>query len=167
MEGVEVERPLKLHFIPYPASGHMMPLCDIATLFASRGQHVTIITTPVNAQSLTKTLSSATLRLHTVDFPYQQVDLPKGVESLTSTTDPITTWKIHDGAMLLNEPVGDFVEKNPPDCIIADSAFSWANDLAHKLQIPNLTFNGSSLFVVSIFHSLRSNNLLQTNDDNI
>ncbi|AES98332.1 putative UDP-glucuronosyl/UDP-glucosyltransferase [Medicago truncatula] len=165
MNGVEVERPLKLHFIPYPASGHMMPLCDIATLFASRGQHVTIITTPSNAQSLTKTLSSAALRLHTVEFPYQQVDLPKGVESMTSTTDPITTWKIHNGAMLLNEAVGDFVEKNPPDCIIADSAFSWANDLAHKLQIPNLTFNGSSLFAVSIFHSLRTNNLLHTDAD--
>ncbi|AES65070.1 UDP-glucose flavonoid 3-O-glucosyltransferase 7 [Medicago truncatula] len=170
MEGVEVERPLKIHFIPYLASGHMIPLCDIATMFASRGQQVTIITTPSNAQSLTKSLSSAAsffLRFHTVDFPSQQVDLPEGIESMSSTTDSMTSWKIHRGAMLLHGSIEDFMEKDPPDCIISDSAYPWANDLAHKLQIPNLTFNGLSLFTVSLVESLQANNLLHsdTNSD--
>jgi scopoletin glucosyltransferase len=164
MEGVEVEQPLKIHFIPYLASGHMIPLCDIATLFASHGQQVTIITTPSNVQTLTKSLPSI-LSLHTVDFPSEQVDLPKGIESMSSTTDPVTSWKIHNGAMLLHGPIDDFVVNNPPDCIIADSAYSWGNDLAHKLQVPNFTFNGSSLFAVSLMESLRKNNLLHTNSD--
>ena len=170
MEGVEMERPLKLHFIPYLASGHMIPLGDIATMFASRGQHVTVITTPSNVQSLTKSLSSAApslLRFHTVDFPSQQVGLPEGIESMSSTTDPTTTWKIHNGAILLKEPIEDFIENDPPDCIISDSAYQWANDLSHKLQIPNLTFNGLSLFTVSLVESLVTNNLLHsdTNSD--
>ncbi|MCI53288.1 isoflavonoid glucosyltransferase, partial [Trifolium medium] len=83
MEGVEVERPLKLYFIPYLAPSHMIPLGDIASLFALRGQQVTIITTPSNAKFFTKSLSSADpffLRLHTVEFPSLQVGLPDGYE---------------------------------------------------------------------------------------
>jgi len=170
MEGVEVQRPLKVYFIPFLASGHMIPLFDIATMFASHGQQVTVITTPSNAKSLTKSLSSdapSFLHLHTVDFPFQQVGLPEGIESMSSTTDPTTTWKIHRGAMLLHGPIEDFMEKDPPDCIISDSTYPWVNDLAHKLQIPNLTFNGLSLFTVSLVESLVRNNLLHsdTNSD--
>jgi len=126
MEGVEVERPLKLYFIPYLASGHMIPLFDIATMFESRGQQVTVITTPSNAESLTKSLSSdapSFLRLHTVDFPSQQVGLPEGIESMSSTTDSNVTWRIHRGAMLLHGPIEDFIENDPPDCIISDSTY--------------------------------------------
>ncbi|AES65074.1 UDP-glucosyltransferase family protein, putative [Medicago truncatula] len=115
MEGVEVEQPLKLHFIPYLASGHMIPLFDIAIMFASRGQHVTVITTPSNVQSLTKSLSSAApslLRFHTIEFPSQQVGLPDGIESMSSTTDSTTSWKIHHGAMLLHGPIEDFMEND-------------------------------------------------------
>src|SRR4051812_45542593 len=124
---MEVERPLKLFIIPYPAPGHMIPLCDIATLFASRGHHVTIITTPSNVHFFTKSLSSADpvfLRLHTVDFPSQQVGLPDGVEFLSSATDLATSGKIYTGAMLLHGPVEDFTRKNPPDCIIGDCVYS-------------------------------------------
>ncbi|CAL5198793.1 unnamed protein product [Lathyrus oleraceus] len=165
---VEVERPLKLHFIPFLAAGHMIPLCDIATLFASRGQHVTIITTPSNVQFLTKSLSSADpffLRLHTVDFPSQQVGLPDGVESMTNTPDPASSVKIYRGAVLLHEPIQDFMEKDPPDCIIGDFMFPWLNELATKLRIPNLAFNGFSLFTVSLMESIRINHLLHSNTD--
>ncbi|KAG5039012.1 hypothetical protein JHK86_019852 [Glycine max] len=43
----------------------MIPLCDIATLFASRGHHATIITTPVNAQIIRKSIPS----LRSTPFP--------------------------------------------------------------------------------------------------
>jgi len=170
MEDVEVEQPLKVHFIPFLASGHMIPLFDIATMFASRGQQVTVITTPSNAQSLIKSISSAVpsfLRFHTVDFPSQQVGLPDGIESMSSTTDSTTSWKIHSGAMLLHEPIKDFMENDPPDCIISDATYPWVNDLAHKYQIPNITFNGMCLFAVSLMETLKINNLLHshTNSD--
>ncbi|AES77563.1 putative UDP-glucuronosyl/UDP-glucosyltransferase [Medicago truncatula] len=168
MVGVEVERPLKIHFIPYLASSHMIPLSDIAAMFASHGQHVTIITTPSNAKFLTKSLSYAApffLRLHTVDFPFQQMDLPEGIESISSTTDLVTTWKINNGAMLLHRPIEDFIKNDPPDCIISDSAYPWVNDLAQKLQIPNFTYNVLSVFPVLLMESLRTNNLLFTDSD--
>jgi len=160
MEGVEVDQPMKLHFIPYPAPGHMIPMCDIATLFASHGQQVTIITTPSNARFFTKSLSSVDpffLRLHIVNFPSQQVGLPDGVESMSSTSDSDTSGKIYYGAMLLREPIQDFMEKDPPDCIIADCINPWVYDLACKLQIPTIAFTGFSLFTISLMESLRIN----------
>ncbi|PNY07425.1 isoflavonoid glucosyltransferase [Trifolium pratense] len=168
MEGVEVERPLKLHFIPYLAPGHMIPLGDIASLFALRGQQVTIITTPSNAKFFTKCLSSVDpyfLRLHTVKFPSLQVGLPDGYESLSSTTDLDTSGKIYAGAMLLHGPIQDFMEKDPPDCIIGDIIYPWVNDLAHKLQIPVFCFNGFSLFTISLMESLRINNFFHSLTD--
>ncbi|KAK2411927.1 UDP-glucose flavonoid 3-O-glucosyltransferase [Trifolium repens] len=168
MEGVEVERPLKVHFIPYLAPGHMIPLGDIATQFALRGQQVTIITTPSNAHFFTKSLSSVDpyfLRLHTVDFPSLQVGLPDGVESFSSTTDLETSGKIYTGAMLLHGPIQEFMEKEPPDCIIGDAVYTWVNDLAHKLQIPVFSFNGFSLFTISLMESLRTNNFFHSDTD--
>ncbi|CAJ2634464.1 unnamed protein product [Trifolium pratense] len=167
MEGVEVERPLKLHFIPYLAPGHIIPLGDIASLFALRGQQVTIITTPSNAHFFTKSLSSADpffLRLHTVEFPSLQVGLPDGVECLSSTTGLDTSNKIYEGAMLLHGPIEDFMENDPPDCIIGDALYPWVHDLAHKLQIPSLAFNGFSLFTISLMESLRISNFFHDSD---
>ncbi|CAJ2634462.1 unnamed protein product [Trifolium pratense] len=168
LEGVEVERPLKLHFIPFLAPGHMIPLCDIATLFACRAQQVTIITTPSNAKFLNKSLSSANplfLRIHTVDFPSQQVGLPNGIESMSNTPDPDSSGKLYRGAMLLHEQIQDFMEADPPDCIIADFMYTWVNDLATKLHVPKLAFNGFSLFTVSLMETFRTNPSLHSLTD--
>jgi scopoletin glucosyltransferase len=156
--GVGVERPLKLYLLPFLSPGHMIPLGDIATLFASHGQQITIITTPANVHFFTKSLSSADpffLRLHTVDFPSQQVGLPDGVESLSSNTDTDTTHKIYVGSMLLHGPIKEFIEKDPPDYIIGDCVFPWIHDLANKPHISTLAFTGYSLFSVSLIEALR------------
>ncbi|KEH25852.1 putative UDP-glucuronosyl/UDP-glucosyltransferase [Medicago truncatula] len=163
MKGVEIEQPLKLHFIPYLSPGHMIPLCDIATLFASRGQQVTITTTPLNSHFFTN--KSPFFRLHIVDFPSLQVGLPDGVESLSSTTDHATSIKIYTAAKLLLEPIGDLMQKDPPDYIIADCIYPGVYDMAHKLQIPILAFTVFSLFTVSLLESLRTNHLLHSHMD--
>jgi len=140
----------------------MIPLGDLAALFASHGQQVTIITTPSNARFFTKTLSSVDpffLRLQTVVFPFQQVGLPDGVESLSSNTDTDTTRKIYVGSMLLHGPIKEFIEKDPPDYIIGDCVFPWIHDLANKPRISTLAFTGYSLFSVSLIESLRAHRL--------
>ncbi|KAL5053059.1 hypothetical protein RYX36_033741 [Vicia faba] len=165
---MEVEQPLKLFLIPYPAPGHMIPLYDIATLFASCGHHITIITTPSNVHFFTKSFSSPDplfFRIHTVEFPAGKVGLPHGVEYLSSTTDPATSGKIYTGAMLLHGPVEDFMANDPPDCIIADCIYPWLNDLANKFQIPTLAFTGFSLFTISLMESLRKNHIVLPDTD--
>ncbi|KEH25851.1 putative UDP-glucuronosyl/UDP-glucosyltransferase [Medicago truncatula] len=168
MEGVEVERPLKLHFIPFPAPGHMIPMCKIATLFASRGHHVTIITTPSNTHFFTNKNSSFAIpffHLHTVDFPFQEVGLANGIESLSSTADLTTATKINSGLILLQGPIGDFLEKDPPDYIIVDCIYPGVYDLADKLHIPTIGFTVMSLFTVSLLESLRTTHLLHPHTD--
>ncbi|KAK7264549.1 hypothetical protein RJT34_32158 [Clitoria ternatea] len=146
---MERVKALELHFIHFLAPGHMIPLCDIATLFASRGHHVTIITTPSNAQILRKSIPfHPHLTFHTVPFPSQEVGLPDGVESLSSATDGDNLVKVFHATTLLQPPIQSFVENHPPDCIVADFLFPWVHDLANKLHIPRLAFNGFSLFAV-------------------
>ncbi|KAK7292350.1 hypothetical protein RIF29_08128 [Crotalaria pallida] len=154
--------PLKLHFLPYPAPGHMIPLCDIATLFASRGQHVTIITTPSNAQILHhhKSNHSHNLHIHTINFPSQEVGLPDGIENLSAVNDLANTYRLHRATMLLQRPVQHFMERDPPDCIIADFFYPWMDDLANKLRVPRFAFNGFSLFAVCAMESFHSHSAI-------
>ncbi|XP_004508344.1 UDP-glucose flavonoid 3-O-glucosyltransferase 7 [Cicer arietinum] len=152
------EKPLKLYFIPYLAPGHMIPLCDIAIQFAARRHHVTIITTPFNAQILTKSLSfNQNLRLHTVSFPSQEVGLPDGVENLSAATNLDNLTKIYHATTLLRPPIQHFVEQHPPDCIVADFLFPWVDELANKLRITRLAFNGFSLFAICAIESVKAN----------
>ncbi|KAK7363668.1 hypothetical protein VNO77_05818 [Canavalia gladiata] len=150
------EEPLKLHFLPYLAPGHMIPLCDIATLFASRGHNVTIITTPSNVQILQKSIPSHHhhLFLHTVPFPSNEVGLPDGVENLSAVSNLVNSARVHQATMLLRGPVEHFMKHNTPDCIVADFMFPWMDDVAKKLGIPRLAFNGYSLFAVCAMESM-------------
>ncbi|CAJ1941188.1 unnamed protein product [Sphenostylis stenocarpa] len=148
------QRQLKLHFIPYPAPGHLIPLCSIATLFAARGHHVTVITTPSYAQILRK--SSPSLHLHVVDFPAREAGLPDGVEIMSASTDLESASKFHRATMFLRVPIVRFLEQHPPDCVVADFVFSWVHDLANTLRIPRLAFNGFSLFAVTAMESVKS-----------
>ncbi|PNX99657.1 isoflavonoid glucosyltransferase [Trifolium pratense] len=151
-----MEKPLKLYFIPYLAAGHMIPLCDIAALFASRGHFVTIITTPLNAKILPK---SNNFNVHTFQFPSKEVGLPEGIENLSAVTDLDGAYKIYQAMALLREHIENFVEQHPPDCIVADFLLPWVDELANKLSVPRFAFNGFSLFTICAMESLKSHPL--------
>ncbi|KAK7363673.1 hypothetical protein VNO77_05823 [Canavalia gladiata] len=146
------EGALKLYFIPYLAAGHIIPLCDIAQLFASHGHHVTIITTPSNSQILQE---SSNFRVRTFQFPSIEVGLPDGVENISAVTDLEKSYRVHYATMLLREPIQNFVEQDPPDCIVADFLYPWVDELANKLGIPRLVFNGFSLFAICAMESVK------------
>ncbi|XP_061349788.1 scopoletin glucosyltransferase-like [Gastrolobium bilobum] len=155
MDVEDRHRPLKIYFIPYLAAGHIIPLSDIARLFALRGHHVTIITTPSNAQSLENHKSSH-FHVHTFQFPSQEVGLPDGIESLSAVTDLDNSIRVYHAVIKLQGLIADFVEQDPPDCIVADFLYPWVHDLANKLRIPRLSFNGFSLFTICAMESLKA-----------
>nr|KYP58163.1 Anthocyanin 3'-O-beta-glucosyltransferase [Cajanus cajan] len=138
---------LKLDFIPFLAPGHLIPLCGLATLLASRGHHVRVITTPSNAQLLAK--SNPSLHLHTVDFPAREAGLAHGVEIMSKVDDFNKAANFYRAAMLLRGPIARILEQQPPDCIVADFMYPWMDDVANNLNIPRLAFNGFSLFTVA------------------
>ncbi|BAT77218.1 UDP-glucose flavonoid 3-O-glucosyltransferase [Vigna angularis] len=149
------QSPLNIYFIPFLASGHLIPLCNIATLFASRGHRVTVITTPSYVQILQK--SNPSLLLHVVDFPAQEAGFPGGVQLMSAANDDESARKFYHANMLLRVPISRFLEQHPPDCVIADYIHSWVHEVASNLRIARLAFNGFSLFTVAAMESVRSN----------
>ncbi|KAL1334716.1 hypothetical protein HN51_063692 [Arachis hypogaea] len=161
---INEERPLKIYFIPYLASGHLIPQSDIARLFASRGHHVTVLTTPSNAQLFLKSnpYRHHNYRVQTFQFPSDQVGLPAGIENLAGITTVDDSYKLYYGTMLLQEPLTNFIEQDPPDCIVGDFLYPWLHDLAIKLRIPRFAFNGFSLFTICAMESLRLHRMQPT-----
>ncbi|KAL1372605.1 hypothetical protein HN51_002723 [Arachis hypogaea] len=154
---MEEEQPLKIYFIPFLAAGHMIPHCDIARLFASRGHHVTILTTPANSQIIRNSIPHhPNFAVHTVHFPSQEVGLPDGLESLSTVTDMVNLYKVYQATTMLRDPIEDFVGNHPPDCIVGDFMFPWVDDLANKLRIPRFAFNGFCLFTLCAIESLKA-----------
>ena len=140
--------PLNLHFIPFLAPGHLIPLCNIATQFAARGHRVTVITTSSYARILRK--SSPSLLLHVVDFP-------GGEELMSAANDLESARNFFHASMLLRDPISRFLEQHRPDCVVADFFFHWVHDVANNLRIARLAFNGFSLFTVAAMESVKSN----------
>ncbi|MCD9560192.1 hypothetical protein HAX54_018689 [Datura stramonium] len=81
----------KLHFvlIPLLAQGHMIPMIDMARLFAEHGVKVSLVTTPHNASRFATIINRARemgldIELIQIPFPSEQVGLPIGCENLDS-----------------------------------------------------------------------------------
>ncbi|XP_028783082.1 UDP-glucose flavonoid 3-O-glucosyltransferase 7-like [Neltuma alba] len=149
----EISRPLNVYFLPFLAQGHMIPFCQFARLFAARGLHVTIITTPVNARFLQSSIEESNalghhIQLHTVRFPSDEVGLPDGIENFFNVTDAPTGHKLYEAAGLLRNQVQPFMEENPPDCIVSDFMYPWTAPIATRLGIPRIVFNSFCLFAV-------------------
>ncbi|KAJ7961084.1 Glycosyltransferase [Quillaja saponaria] len=153
--------PLKIHVIPFIAPGHIIPLSELARIFASRGEHVTIITTPFNADLLQKSIdedrdSGEHIGIHTVEWSATELGLPHGVENLSNVTDLETGIKLHRALVLMQKQMEDFMTRNPPDCIIADTFYPWASEFANRMGIPRLIFFPGCTFALCLMESIRS-----------
>ncbi|KAK7382065.1 hypothetical protein VNO80_00741 [Phaseolus coccineus] len=158
---METAGPLKIYFLPFFAQGHQIPLVQLARLIAARGHHVTIVTTPANAQLFQKTIhddiaSGHHIRVHLIKFPNTHVGLPEGVENLVSATTSATAGKIHMAAHLIQSEVEAALKESPPDVFIPDILFTWSKDLCKRLQIPRLVFNPISIFDVCMIQAIKA-----------
>ncbi|KAJ1379512.1 UDP-glycosyltransferase family, conserved site [Sesbania bispinosa] len=158
---MEISRPLKIYFLPFFAQGHLIPLVHLARLVASRGQQVTIVTTPSNAQLFDKTIdddrvSGHHIRVHIIQFPANKVGLPHGVENLFAASDNLTAGKIHMAAHLIQPEIEAFIQQSPPDVFIPDIMFTWSEASAKRLGIPRLVFNPISIFDVCMIEAIKS-----------
>lgn len=154
-------KPLKIYMLPFFAQGHLIPLVNLARLVASKNQHVTIITTPSNAQLFDKTIEEEKavghhIRVHIIKFPSAQLGLPTGVENLFAASDNQTAGKIHMAAHFIKADIEEFMKENPPDVFIPDIIFTWSESIAKNLQIPRLVFNPISIFDVCMIQAIQS-----------
>ena len=79
-------RTLRLLFFPLMAPGHMLPMVDMAKLFAARGVEATVLTTPANATLIRPSVETGghPVRIVLVPFPSVEHGLPEGCENLSS-----------------------------------------------------------------------------------
>ncbi|KAK1429452.1 hypothetical protein QVD17_11661 [Tagetes erecta] len=150
-----------LHFVLFPlmAQGHLLPMVDMARILAQRGATITIITTPLDATRIRPVISRAidsNLKIQLLDLQLRltEVGLPEGWESLDKLPS-MEYWKQLSVAIdLLEQPAEDLLRKlmPPPDCIISDFLFPWTTDVARRLNIPRLVFNGPGCFFLLCMH---------------
>ncbi|CAD6237775.1 unnamed protein product [Miscanthus lutarioriparius] len=133
------QKPLHILFFPFLAPGHLIPIADMAALFAARGVKCTILTTPVNAQVIRSAVDRANdasrctegaLAIDIAVVPFPDVGLPPA-------SRPVR---------LLREPFNRFLAEDRPDAVVADSFFDWATDAAAEHGVPRMEFLGGSLF---------------------
>ncbi|XP_010263455.1 PREDICTED: scopoletin glucosyltransferase-like [Nelumbo nucifera] len=145
------DRQLHVFLFPFMAHGHMIPFMDMARQFALRGVKVTIVTTPLNAILLSKTVDrdrelGIEIDIHSIPFPTKEAGLPEGCENVNSITTPELSSNFFKALNMLQQPFQKLLEEHHPDCIVADMFFPWTTDFAGKLGIPRLVFHGSCFF---------------------
>ncbi|PPD78051.1 hypothetical protein GOBAR_DD25014 [Gossypium barbadense] len=151
-----MRREIHMFFLPFLAHGHLIPVVDMAKMFASRGVKTTIVTTPVNALLFSNTIarskeSGIHIGVELLNFPAVDVGLPEGCEnddliptSQDGNLEMIT--KFFQASLMLQQPFEKLLQERKPDCLVADTFFHWATDAANKFGIPRLVFHGISYF---------------------
>ncbi|CAN1352599.1 Scopoletin glucosyltransferase [Linum perenne] len=141
------QQQLHVVFLPFMAQGHMIPLIDMARLFARHGAKSTIVTTPLNAPLFSDKIkrdAEQGLHIHThiIDFPFAEAGLPEGCENVNHIKSPDMLLPFFMSMHVFKQPIEDLLRLWKPDCIVADLVFHWATESAHSLGIPRLFFNG-------------------------
>ncbi|KAF8765981.1 hypothetical protein HU200_007954 [Digitaria exilis] len=148
-------RPLRLVLCPWLAFGHMLPYLELAERLASRGHHVSFVSTPRNLARLPP------LRRHAgggvvdlVALPLPRVDgLPDGAESTNDVPsdrrEPL--WEAFDGLavpfaeFLAVACAGDGPNNERPDWVIADTLSHWGPAAAREHGIPSVMILNASM----------------------
>ncbi|KAG4947182.1 hypothetical protein JHK85_043932 [Glycine max] len=143
----EHDHKLKLVSLPFVSTSHLIPVVDIARLFAIHGVDVTIITTTATAAIFQSSIDrdrdrGHAIRTHVVKFPCEQVGLPEGVESFNSNTPRDLVHKIYQGLTILQDQYQQLFHDLQPDFLFTDMFYPWTVDAAAKLGIPRLIYVG-------------------------
>ncbi|CAH8262313.1 unnamed protein product [Arabidopsis lyrata] len=155
-------------FFPFMAHGHMIPILDMAKLFARRGAKSTLLTTPINAKILEKPIEAFKFQnpnleigIKILNFPCVELGLPEGCEN----RDFINSYHKSDSGDLflkflfstkyMKQQLESFIETTKPSALVADMFFPWATESAEKFGVPRLVFHGTSSFALCCSYNMR------------
>ncbi|XP_068657507.1 probable UDP-glucosyl transferase 73B6 [Aristolochia californica] len=150
---------LHIFFFPFASQGHLLPMMDTAKLFAAHGVKASLILTPLGASIHGKAINRAqasgySMDLLLIQYP-PEADLPGGDENPDKINCPESKGKFFRALRTLEKPFQKLVEEHRPDVVVSDIFFPWTVDVATKFGIPRLSFNGSSIFSLCVFDTLR------------
>nr|UXB92760.1 glycosyltransferase [Helleborus thibetanus] len=157
---VSVSRQLHVLFFPLMAQGHMIPMIDIARLFAARGTKSTIITTPLNVNHFSDTIdrdkqSGLDIGIQTIPFPAVEAGLPEGCENWDCVTSDEMGLCFFNALGMLQQSFEKLLEEYRPDCVVSDIFLYWTADVATKYGIPRLLFHGSGNFAMCVVENIK------------
>uniref|UniRef100_A0A0D9V2K7 Glycosyltransferase n=1 Tax=Leersia perrieri TaxID=77586 RepID=A0A0D9V2K7_9ORYZ len=160
------QQPLHILFLPFLVPGHLIPIGDMAALFAARGVKCTILTTPVNAAVIRPAVDRANdaalwsghPAIDVAVVPFPDVGLPPGIESATALASEEDRGKFFNAIMRMREPFDQFVAEHRPDAVVSDGFYTWSVDAAADHGVPRLVFLGTSAFARSCTDSTVRNN---------
>ncbi|XP_008797684.2 scopoletin glucosyltransferase-like [Phoenix dactylifera] len=162
---------LRMFFFPYMAAGHLIPMLDMAKLFACRGVASTIITTPSNTALVTSAIQRAnsnSISLLCLPLPPPaDTGLPDGWDA-SASIGRLDFQSVHHAIALLRGPLHHLLAGHQPDCLISDMFLPWTADIAHELGIPRLIFHGMGFFSLCVLHLLeryRPQDNVSSNDE--
>ncbi|OWM83706.1 scopoletin glucosyltransferase-like [Punica granatum] len=152
---------LHIVFFPHMSHGHLIPTMDLARTFSKHvGVKATIVTTALNAALFSETIErdqklGLDISIRTLRFPGREAGLPEGCESLNSVTSMEMGLNYYKAIRMLREPLAEILQEFRPSCLVADTMFPWATEVASRFGIPRLIFHGTSLFAMCAFFSVR------------
>lgn len=147
-------------------------MVDMAKVLAQHGVTATIITTTKNAirfeAAINRTAESGLpIRLLQLQFPSEEVGLPKGCESADNLPSYDLVRNFFAAIEMLQQPIEKMMEDLSPSpcCIICDKHFPWAAQTARKHRIPWISFDGTSCFHQLCTHILRATKVHESTPD--
>ncbi|XP_031118125.1 UDP-glycosyltransferase 73C4-like [Ipomoea triloba] len=155
----------QFHFVllPFMAQGHTIPMIDLAKLLANLGVRVTILQTPQNASRVKSVIvraqeSGLPIQILQISFPCTEVGLPEGCENVDLLPSFDLMVQFYEAVRMLQPQVEGLLRemKPSPSCIIADMNFPWATNVAQRLKIPRIVFNGMCCFSLLCLHNIRN-----------
>ncbi|XP_012703803.1 UDP-glycosyltransferase 91C1 [Setaria italica] len=136
-------RPLRIVICPWLAFGHMLPYLELAERLASRGHHVSFVSTPRNLARLPP-------RRHVIDLVALSLPRVEGLPDGAESTNDVPSdrrellWEAFDA---LAAPFAEFLaaacaidadngNSKRPDWVLADTFHHWAPAAAREHGVP-------------------------------
>ncbi|KAL2460270.1 UDP-glycosyltransferase 73B4 [Abeliophyllum distichum] len=138
---MEAESPtVNIFFFPFVGGGHLIPMIDLARLFASHGVKATIITIPNEATVFQKSIDRDQQSGLDINFHVLQLPPDTSLQTVDMSAPPMTDTSI------LQEPLKQLLIQRRPDCIVTDTFHRWVADVIDAIGIPRIIFNGNCCF---------------------
>ncbi|KAI3909664.1 hypothetical protein MKW98_014081 [Papaver atlanticum] len=164
------ESPIHVVILPFMAKGHTIPLLHLTRLlFLHRNNlAVTIFTTHANSQFIRQSLHDTKASIIDLTFPQNfHPGIPQGVESVDKLPSQSLLVPFCKGTKFLQPEFDTILQSLWPNvsCIISDAFFPWSMEIASKLSIPRLEFDGCSNFAIIFYDVLMSQEFPVDSDD--
>ncbi|KAK7374422.1 hypothetical protein VNO80_07852 [Phaseolus coccineus] len=139
--------------LAYPAQGHINPMHYFSKLLQQKGVRVTFVTTFSFCKKLQNVPASISLETISDGFDKGGVDEAGSYKSYFERF-----WQVGPKSL------GDLLERvgrsgEGVDCVIYDSAFPWALEVAKRLEIAGAAFLTQNMFVNSIYYHVHQGKL--------